>query len=411
MILSRFLMRSVPASSLLLLPITINFAKILYAAYALPIVDFGRYSLYIGLSSALVYLFNSGLYEGHLKYFSILKIGHRSFRLSLLQVKAEIVSFVMLLLAVCISIFILFVFKPLEEIFILAMVISSHVQAHANLLTTHARVNNDLIKVGAILSIRSFLSSFFFIGLISYGGFSVWVSYLLESLALAVLFGFYLISRINFRHNLNLFSSISVIKYGVWQCYASSIRYIFFATERFVASLLLSPSAMGEYGRLMLFYQVVMVGGGVISQLVQQRILFNALFKGVKSTGILLLKYQSIIVGCAISTLIVFFALSPNTFNNCVKVIAGPNISVFGAFSIIVSGLIAGTSYIDSLALGSSKGTDLILIQTLGGIIWAIIFFALVGFFTLWSLNLQALMFLILILLLLVGNIRFVLLH
>lgn len=398
-------------SALLLVPVIVNFAKISVAAYKLPIEDFGRFSLYLGLTSAFVYFFNSGLYEGHLKYFSELQIEKRSHRLVLLQVRAEFVSFTLLMVAIVITLFGLREIDPSESTFILATVFASHVQAHSNLITAHARVMNNLLRVGVILSARSVLSTFLFISLIMRGDIEVAKAYLYENIAITLLYGMYLSSRIKFRHIANVFNATSVIKHGVWQCYASSSRYFFLALERYVASLLLSPVAMGVYGRLMVAFQVMVVGGGVISQFVQQKILINALSRGVRATGIQLLRYQGAIVTIFFVMISVVIFAAPDFLMYFATFFIGREITIWGCCAIYLAGLISGTSLIDSLALGSSNGFAFLRIQILSGLVWCVFVWICYGVLDAWSLSLQAFSFLALIVLLSVGNMRFILLH
>jgi hypothetical protein len=398
-------------SALLLVPLIVNFAKISFAAYKLPLPDFGRFSLYVALSSALVYFLNSGLYEGHLKYFSLLQIEKRSRRLCCMQIRAEFVSFTILMIAIIITLIGLQAIESSESNFILAMVFASHVQAHSNLITAHARVSNNLLRVGAILSARSLLSALLFIGLIMRGDIEVANAYLYENIAITLLFSMYLSLRIKFRHMGNAFNQVSVMKHGVWQCYASSLRYFYLALERFAASLLLSPVAMGEYGRLMLVYQVMVVGGGVISQLVQQKILINALSRGVRATGIQLLRYQGVIVSVTIVIASVIFFIASDFLMHFAAVFFGRDIMLWGCGAIFLAGLISGTSLIDSLALGSSNGFAYLKIQVLSGLVWSSLFWMCYGFLDPWTLNLQAFSFLALTVLLIVGNVRFVSLH
>lgn len=403
--------RALATSTLLLIPLIINFAKITFAAYKLPLADFGRFSLYVALSSALVYFFNSGLYEGHLKYFSLLQIQKRSRRLCSLQIRAEFVSFTILMIAIIITLFGLHVIESPESNFILAMVLASHVQAHSNLITAHARVSNNLLRVGGILSTRSLLSTLLFIGLIMRGDIEVANAYLYENIAMTLLFSIYLSLRIKFRHMGYAFNAASVMKHGVWQCYASSLRYFYFALERFAASLLLSPVVMGEYGRLMLVYQVIVAGGGVISQLVQQKILINALSRGVRATGVQLLRYQGFIVSVTMVIASVVIFIASDFLIHFATVFFGRDITLWGCSAIFLAGLISGTSLIDSLALGSSNGFAYLKIQVLSALVWSSLFWMCYGFLDPWTLNLQAISFLALNVLLIVGNVRFVSLH
>lgn len=436
------IMRLTPRVMLLLTPLIINFAKISFAAYQLPIADFGRYTLYVGLSSALTYILNSGLYEGHLNYFSILQHSLRSRRISWLQVRAEFVSFILLIFALFITKIGLWLFDPKESIFVLAMVIASHVQAHSNLITAHDRSINNLMRVGVILSCRSILSATLFIGFIVYGEISVGEAYLYENIIISLTFSIYFSLRFRFRnkylcisfselsrHNLLIFKTVIfrktfsctlmsgvfnplyIIKRGVWQCYTSSVRSIFFAIERYLASLLLSPQAMGEYGILLLVYQLMITIGGVISQLVQYQILFDALSNGIKAKGIQLLKYQGAIIGVMVITVSVLFFLVPNSFIHLVSSIVGSEIPICGASAIFLAGLISGTNLIDSLALGSSKGLAFIRIQVLCGLSWIVLFAVSSSILDTWTLNQQAIMLLALIGFFLLGNVRFVKIH
>lgn len=403
--------RIIFTSALLLSPIIINFAKISFAAYTLPLTDFGRFSLYVGISTAFAYFFNSGLYEGHLKYFSVLRIEKRSRRLVILQARSEFVSLLLLMTVITITLIGLLAIESSESTFVLAMVFAAHVQAHSNLLTVHARVSNNLMRVGSIIFARSIISAILFIGFILDGGAVVAKAYLYENILISLLFCIFLSFRIKFRHLVNAFKALSVIKQGVWQCYASSLRNFSFALERFFASLILSPDALGVYGRLLLVYQVIVVGGGIISQFVQQKILINALSRGVKGTGIKLLKYQGIIVSVAI--VIAFFSsLALSDFlMQLLSVFMGKDILLLGCGAIFLAGLISGTSLIDSLALGSSNGVAFLKIQFLCGLIWIALFWMCYGLLHDWTLNLQSFFFLVLNLLLFVGNIRFVFLH
>lgn len=396
---------------LLLLPLIVNFSKISFAAYKLPLEDFGRYSLYVGLSSALVYFFNSGILEGHLKYFSILQIEKRSRRLSVLQIRAEFVSFSVMMIAITIAQIGLQVIDSSESNFILAMILASHVQAHSNLITAHARVSNNLLRVGAILSGRSILSALLFIVLILCDNINVAKAYLYENITITLLFGVRVTLCIKFRHIVNAFSSVSVIKHGVWQCYASSLRYFYLAFERLVASQLLSPVAMGEYGRLMLLYQVMVAGSGVISQLVQQKILVNALSRGVRATGIQLLKFQGsiVIVSMVMASTVIFMA--SDFLMHFIPFLFGREIMLWGCGAIFFAGLISATSLIDSLALGSSNGFSFLKIQAVSGLIWLALFGVFYTVNDVWTLNLQAISFLALTVLLIVGNVCFVSLH
>ena len=403
--------RVLATSALLLAPLIINFTKISFAAYKLPLADFGRFSLYVGISSAFAYFLNSGLYEGHLKYFSLLQIEKRSRRLGLLQTRSELVSLLILMMVIIIAAIGLQAIESSESTFVLAMVFAAHVQAHSNLLTAHARVINNLIRVGSILSVRSIVSAIFFIGLIWDGDIVVAKAYLYENIAMSLFFCMFLAFRIKLRHVVNALNAVSVIKQGVWQCYASSLRNFYFALERFFASLLLSPDALGVYGRLMLVYQVMVVGGGVISQFVQQKILINALSRGVKATGIQLLKFQCTIVSVTMVMAFLVSLMSSDLLMHLLTVFMGQDIMLWGCVAIFLAGLISGTSLIDSLALGSSNGAAFLKIQVLSGLLWGALFWMCYGVLYLWTLNLQALFFLVLNILLIVGNIRFVLLH
>ena len=398
-------------SVLLLAPLIINFAKISFAAYELPLTDFGRFSLYVGLSSAFVYLLNSGLYEGHLKYFSVLLLEKRSRRLGSLQVRAEFISFGLLMMAIFITLMCLSAIDFPESTFVLATVLASHVQSHSNLITAHARVTNDLLRVGFILSLRSLLSTILFICLITYGEIEVAKAYLYENITMILIFKVYLLFRIRFWHMIKVFNVLSVIKNGAWQCYASSLRSFYLALERFFASLILPPVVMGEYARLMILYQVMVVGGGLISQFLQQKILIDALSRGVKVAGIQLLKYQGAVISLAAVIILFLFVIFSDFFIHYAALLLGPDVALWGCGVVLLAGLISGTSLIDSLALGSPKGFAFFRIQILSGFLWIALFGMCYVFLNSWSLNYQAFSFLILTLILIFGNIRFVLIH
>lgn len=403
--------RSALISALLLLPVAINFLKVSYVAYVVPLEDFGLYTLYLSLSSSLVYVFNSGLYEGHLKYFSTFYLSRRLARIRWLQIHAEIASFWGLFAALLLEAVICMVFHFPETEFLSAMILSAHVQAHSNLVTTHARVENNLVRVGMILTLRSTLSAFLLVGLIAWRRAEIGEAYLMEGLCVTVAHGAYLSSRTRFRLMLRFVKAVAIAQIGFWQCYASSIRNMLFALERFTASFLLSPIEMGVYGRILLVYQVMVVAGGTVSQLFQQKILSYSLSRGVRYIGLIILKYQILAIssaGCFLFCICFLFSIDYFQFSSK---FLGSGVKMWGFVIIVLSGVIVGTSLGDSLALGSSKGLAFVGIQILTGFIWCLTLLAVVALTGNWSIGMQALMLFVMTCFLFLGNALFVLLH
>lgn len=403
--------KSIFLSAFFLLPSVIVFSKITFAAYYLPLSEFGRLSLYLGISSALVYIFNSGLYEGHLRHFSALQLGGRSRRLSLLQLRAECLSFVGLIIGILLTSAFLFTEITSESAYLMATIFAAHAQSHLNVTTARDRVRNDLLRVAIFHIIRALVPALVFVGLVFFSGADAATAYLCENIALTLILVVYLVIRIRVRCLRNVHQSLGYVKSGIWLCYASSIRQFYFAVERILASLLLSPLAMGEYGRLLLIYQIFIVLGGVISQFLQQRVLIRALSVGVRTTGFLLLKYQGILILVGLVFVLTPFTIFPDYLFNLINVLLGPNVNFWAFSAILLSGLLAGTSLVDSLALGSSRGIKFLKFQAVGGLIWVTGFFVLSNFFDPWTINLQSIGFLGLILFFALGNIRFISIH
>lgn len=398
-------------SALLMVPVAISLFKISFAAYSVPLADFGRYSLYLSISAALVYVFNSGLYEGHLNYFSKIILSKRANRIKWLQARAELVSFYGLAVVLLIASISLAFFPLDESSFILALVFGAHLQAHSNLVTAQARVEQKLLRVGVILTFRAVLSTLIFVGLIIWKNVSIGTAYLAEGMLITICHAVYLAARMHL-WNFPDFSRVWLIaRLGVWQCYASSVRLGIFALERLAASFLLTPIEMGIYGRILISYQVMVVSGGIVAQILQQKVLYSVLSGSVRKTGVRIFKYQSAIILTVIFLISTVWMLGYFDSITQLFIPIDSGASSWALISILIAGAIMGTSLNDSLALGSSRGRALVIIQLASGVLWCVALLVVSKTMNIWSINLQATMYLSLIVFYFFGSVCYVMLH
>lgn len=396
---------------ILSIPLVLNFFKSIVILNIVPTVDFGRFSLYTSSAAAIAYLFNSGFYEGSITYFTALSLGRRNKRIVSLSVRLEVFSFVILFIVLTLVAIFCFLFKPSEALFFFGTILSSYGQSHLNLTTSYLRIKSDFTRLGYIMLLRSGISFFIMITLIKCFDLNISQAYFCDGVLIAIVFLIYIYKRLRLRYFFRILETVKIARLGFWQCYASAFRSLLFSVERFAASVLLSPTAMGQYAKLMVFYQVAVTGGGLISQIFQQRIVSDALSKGVKSVGFAIIKLQLYLIS-TISVSVLIISLIIYQWGG-VAVVENLGLNLVGsAFTLVLlSGLIEGTSVFDSLALASDRGflliqlRILVLLIFLSGLIIAKIYFCL------WTTTHQSVAFLILTILNYFFSVIFIYLH
>lgn len=398
-------------SVIILTPFLLNFFKTIIILKIVPTVDFGRFALYTSSAVAMTYLFNSGFYEGSITYFTSLSLSQRCKRIVSLRVQLELASLVMLFITLIVVVVACNVFKLSESIFIFGAIISSHGQSHLNLMTSHLRARGDILRLGYVMVARSCFSFIITVSLVKLFNFKISEAYLFDGIAIAVCFIAHIYHGVRFKHFFKIFETIKIVNLGIWQCYASAVRSLLFAVERFFASILLSPTDMGQYAKIMVFYQVATTSGGLIAQFFQQSIVIKSLSKGVKSVGLRILRFQ-IYLMVTISAIILLFLFSIYQCVN-VSVIESLELNLLKSalFAVLFSGIIEGTSVFDSLALASNKGFLLIRLRL--SVLFAFIagLILVVPYVELWTITHQSVAFLLLTILNYFISIMFIYLH
>jgi hypothetical protein len=360
----------------------VGFLKPLFVSILDDQAQFGNYTLVIVYSVWFSYVINSGIYEGLLKRYAQFFEEDKKDKINTLNNK---ISSFWLLLLVIVTLFISFFAAISSFYFFSAGLLLSFSTVSFNVYCAKYRVLSNIFRISFIQLLRLTISLLITYTLILNTNFGLDIILFIDALVLCfisiLIFLPSFVSTFSFKRFTKDYFEIALTARNL--TYVSALRALCLVLERQTASFLFEDVVFSQYAQILLLFQAMIVGFGLVPQLWQQNIMYWTLKKGVQKALIIqsycisLLLFLWIIFWLFIS-LIPFPFIHPFLENMNVILLVG------------CAGVVYGASFIDSILLGTKRIEKLVPVYISVIFSWLFIIIILIYNTKSWSLEYQA---------------------